>query len=204
MTRSEQKIGVGVAEVWWFFPKPQETIISVIYFWPNHTPQFNKQQNPLGCHSVCKNILLLVIFQFHINLQSFSQNLPHNSKVKARMKGERLRCLSAAQKQWGSCCELSYIMHLFTNRRALKQKSSNLYKTCETLMPSRERERLTQTCFLIVSLVSLSIPTQSLFACSACPVQTWIDKSSELFGKMCYFQAFAHFRVQWRMSTMSE
>lgn len=136
----------------------------MIYFWPNHTPQFNKQQNPLGCHGVCKNILLLVIFQFHINLQSFSQNLPRNSKVKARMKRERLRRLSAAQKQWGSRCELWYIVHLFTNRRALKQKSSNLYKTSETLMPSRER--LTQTYFLVVSLISLSIHTQQPFACS--------------------------------------
>lgn len=174
MTRSEQKIGVGVAEVWWFFPKPQETIISVIYFWPNHTPQFNKQQNPLGCHSVCKNILLLVIFQFHINLQSFSQNLPHNSKVKARMKGERLRCLSAAQKQWGSCCELLYIIHLFTNRRALKQKSSNLYKTCETLMPSREREVNPNLFFdSVFSITQHSYSVAFCMFCMPCADMNW-------------------------------
>lgn len=86
----------------------------MIYFWPNCTPEFNKQQNSLGCHSVCENILLLAIFQVLINLQSLSQNLPRNSKVKARMKEGRWQCRSAAQKQRAHAVSCTYCVSVPT------------------------------------------------------------------------------------------
>lgn len=137
----------------------------MIYFWPNCTPEFNKQQNSLGCHSVCENILLLAIFQVLINLQSLSQNLPRNSKVKARMKGERWQCRSAAQKQQGSCCEL-HVLPICTNRRSLWEKGSDLH-ICEALAPSGQWTRIPALLGITaVHAVSLRIQTQQPFACS--------------------------------------